>query len=97
MELKLKELRKLAGYKSAQALADALGIKRGTLASWESGARDIPMDKAIKLCDLLGCSLDQLCGRKPIDRIKYAYLDLSEGDRAKVEDFAEYLKKRPKD
>ena len=97
MELKLKELRKLAGYKSAQALADALGIKRGTLASWESGARDIPMDKAIKLCDLLGCSLDQLAGRKPIDRIKYTYQDLSEGDRAKVEDFAEYLKKRPKD
>lgn len=97
MKNKLQELRKLAGYKSAREFADALGVKRSTLASWESQIRAIPWETACRACDLLGCTLDQLVGREPIDRVKYAYLDLSEGDRAKVEDFAEYLKKRPKD
>lgn len=94
MELKLKELRKRAGYKSARLLADELGIPRGTIASWESGARDIPLDKAIEVCDLLDCTLDELAGRAPVDRVRYALVDLSDADAEKLADYAEYLKAR---
>ena len=94
MELKLQELRKLAGYKSAREFADALGVKRATLASWESGKRAMPWGYACKACDLLGCSLDQLIGREPINRIQYAVVELDESERARVAEFAEFLKGR---
>ena len=97
MDLKLQELRKLAGYRSAREFAAALGVKRATLASWESSNRAMPWEMAIKACDLLGCSLDQLVGREPIDRVKYAVIDLDDSERAQVAEYAEFLKKRKQD
>lgn len=97
MENKLQELRKLAGYKSAREFADALGVKRSTLASWESQIRAIPWETACRACDLLGCTLDQLVGREPIDRVKYAVIDLNDSERARVAEFAEFLKERKQD
>lgn len=94
MNLKLQELRRLAGYKTARDLADAMGVNRATLASWESGKRAMPWGAAIKACDLLGCTLDQLVGREPIDRVKYAVIDLDESERARVAEYAEFLKQR---
>lgn len=94
MELKLKELRKLAGYKSARELAERLHVAPSTVASWEIGLRDMPLSRAVELCNVLGCSLEELAGRAPVDRLKNACDDLSELDREKLADFAEFLKKR---
>ncbi len=63
MQLQLKQLRKAAGYKSMQSMADALGIKYATYKSWESGERNMSFPQACMVADLLNCSLDELAGR----------------------------------
>lgn len=45
---RLKELRKALGFKNQQEFADALNIKRGTIANYEIG-RNEPIDAVITL------------------------------------------------
>ncbi|MDI6871197.1 MAG: LexA family transcriptional regulator [Bacillota bacterium] len=59
---RLKELRE--GRQLLQKeLADALGISRNTLASWETGHRTPEMSAVQRLADYFGVSLDYLLGR----------------------------------
>ncbi|MBQ1916989.1 MAG: helix-turn-helix transcriptional regulator [Lachnospiraceae bacterium] len=46
-----------------QQVADYLGCQREVYRRYEKGTRDIPIDFAIKLCDLYKVSLDYLVGR----------------------------------
>lgn len=48
MNERLKELRKALGFKNQQDFADALNIKRGTIANYEIG-RNEPIDAVITL------------------------------------------------
>ena len=48
MNERLKELRKALGFKNQQDFADALNIKRGTIANYEIG-RNEPIDAVIAL------------------------------------------------
>ena len=48
MNERLKELRKALGFKNQQEFADALNIKRGTIANYEIG-RNEPIDAVITL------------------------------------------------
>lgn len=48
MNERLKELRKVLGFKNQQSFADALNIKRGTIANYEIG-RNEPIDAVITL------------------------------------------------
>jgi len=48
MNERLKELRKELGFKNQQEFADALNIKRGTIANYEIG-RNEPIDAVITL------------------------------------------------
>lgn len=66
MKLKLQELRKLAGYKSAKAYADHMGYSPSTYTHYEQGSASMPFSVALEICDDLNCSLDQLIGREPI-------------------------------
>lgn len=91
MDLKLKELRRLAGYRSMRSLAEKLGVPTSTYASWECGTRAIPLDKAVEVAELLGCSLDEMTGRKPIDKIRYYFIELPGDEQEKVIEYAEYL------
>ena len=48
MHERLKKLRKMLGFKNQQSFADALNIKRGTIANYEIG-RNEPIDAVITL------------------------------------------------
>lgn len=61
-QLKLKELRKAAGFATQKAFADFLGIKERKYASWERGEVGIPLEDAFMLCQALKCTPNDLCG-----------------------------------
>ena len=60
---RIKNERKIAGFRSQGALAEALGFSaeyRQLIAAWESGA-DVPsLANALKLCELFNCELGYL-------------------------------------
>lgn len=58
----LKELRKKAGLKQ-QEVAEQAGIKLSTYRTWEQGvAKKIPLEAACSICEVLGCTPNDLCG-----------------------------------
>lgn len=63
--------RKRAGYTQA-SLAEALGIDRGRLANWETGAIWPSAAWLPKLADLIGCSIDDLYERPAEDIVPRA-------------------------
>lgn len=64
METKLMELRKAAGYSNRDDFAAAIKVKPDTYKTWENGKVTINVQQACMLSDFLGCSLDDLIGRK---------------------------------
>ena len=64
MKLRLKELRKAAGYSNRDDFAAACGIPAPTYKSWETGTRNIKLADAVAIADFLGCTLDELAGRE---------------------------------
>lgn len=62
----LQKCREKAGYKSAAAFAKKVGENTNTYTNYEQGNRAIPIWKACKFADALGCSLDVMCGRSDI-------------------------------
>ena len=54
--------RRAAGL-TQEEVASKLGVSRQTVGKWESGRAIPELEKLIALCDLLGCSLDELVGR----------------------------------
>ena len=61
-QLRLKELRKAAGFATQKAFADYLGIKERKYASWERGEVGIQLEDAFMLCAALKCTPNDLCG-----------------------------------
>lgn len=61
MKLMLKELRKAAGL-SQQDLADALGMPCRTYGSYEREERSINLKLASDICNVLGCTPNDLVG-----------------------------------
>lgn len=61
-QLRLKELRKAAGFATQKEFADYLGIKERKYASWERGEVGIPLEDAFVLCEALKCTPNDLCG-----------------------------------
>ncbi|MFT3951489.1 MAG: helix-turn-helix transcriptional regulator [Oscillospiraceae bacterium] len=51
-----------------QALADRLYINRSTYSSYETGARQIPLDMLTKLADIYDTSVDYLMGRTDVKK-----------------------------
>lgn len=68
MELKLRMLRKDKGYTQEQ-LAKAINATKRQVGAWERGENDIPMDSAVLIADLLGCSIDDIAGRRVNGRV----------------------------
>jgi len=100
MELQLKRLRKEFGYKTQGELAVALGVPERRYASWERGEVMMNLEQACRICDVLGCTLDELVGRgfsKPITNyadegqrhLDEVYGALSDEGREKVVGYAE--------
>lgn len=63
----LQELRKQAGYRTAPEFARAMDIPESTYARYESSPDKIPLDKAWRLADVFGCSIDAIVGRERIE------------------------------
>lgn len=56
----LQFLRHLREYMTQEDLAEKMNISRQTISKWELDAAQPEMDKAIELCRLFNCSLDNL-------------------------------------
>lgn len=65
LELQLKRLRKLAGFKTQADMAKALGVPNRRYESWEREEAMMSLEQAYKVTEILGCTLDELVGREP--------------------------------
>lgn len=60
--LRLKQLRKKAGIRSQREMAERVGEKERTYASWERGEVTMNLEQAYNVCIVLGCTLNELVG-----------------------------------
>ena len=60
----LQRLRKAAGFSSAVAFAEKVGINKNTYTQYEQGISGLSYERAWELADALECSLDELGGRE---------------------------------
>lgn len=58
----ISERRRAVGL-TQEEVATRLGVSRQTVGKWESGRATPELEKLVALCDLFGCSLDELAGR----------------------------------
>ena len=67
-QIRLRQLRLKAGYKSQNDLATALGITQPTVGSWESGAR-VPRHETLQeLARFFDVSIDYLLGTETTEQ-----------------------------
>ena len=71
----LQYLRRLSGNMTQEALAEKLNVSRQTISKWEMDSAQPEMDKAIELCRIFNCSLDNLF-REEMNAREKAYSDL---------------------
>lgn len=68
----LQHLRKMTRNMTQEALADKLNVSRQTISKWEMDAALPEIDKAIELCSVFSCTLDNLF-REELDALDPAY------------------------
>lgn len=71
----LQYLRRLSKNMTQEMLAEKLNVSRQTVSKWEMNAAQPEIDKAIELCRIFNCTLDNLF-REEMDRRSDAYSDL---------------------
>ncbi len=71
----LQYLRQLHANMTQESLAEKLNVSRQTVSKWEMDAANPEMDKALELCRVFSCSLDQLF-REEMDKRSDAYTNL---------------------
>lgn len=71
----LQHLRRLGGDMTQETLAEKLNVSRQTVSKWELDVAQPEMDKAIELCRLFSCTLDNLF-REELDACDSAYSHL---------------------
>ena len=71
----LQYLRQLSAGMTQEALAEKLSVSRQTISKWEMDAANPEMDKALELCKVFNCSLDNLF-RDEMDQCSSAYTNL---------------------
>lgn len=93
----LQELRKQAGYRTAPEFARAMDIPESTYARYESSPDKIPLDKAWRLADVFGCSIDAIVGRERIEvgdarsEVQRTYDNLSPDSRGALDKYLAFL------
>ena len=68
----LQYLRRLSGNMTQEALAEQLNVSRQTVSKWEMDAAQPEMGKALELCKVFSCTLDNLF-REELDKCDSAY------------------------
>lgn len=71
----LQYLRRLSCEMTQEALAEKLNVSRQTISKWELDMVQPDIDKAIELCKLFSCSLDNLF-REELNACDDAYTNL---------------------
>ena len=71
----LQYLRQLSKNMTQEALADKLNVSRQTISKWEMDAANPEMEKALEICRIFNCSLDNLF-REEMDKRNDSYSDL---------------------
>ena len=71
----LQYLRQLSSNMTQESLAEKLNVSRQTISKWEMDAANPEMEKAIELCRLFNCSLDNLF-REDLDKRSDKYTNL---------------------
>ncbi len=71
----LQYLRQLSAGMTQEALAEKLNVSRQTISKWEMDAAIPEMEKALELCKVFNCSLDNLF-REEMDQRSSAYTNL---------------------
>ena len=71
----LHYFRQLSTGMTQEALAEKLNVSRQTISKWEMDAANPEMDKALELCKVFNCSLDNLF-REEMDQRSSAYTNL---------------------
>ena len=79
MKTQLQAMRKRAGFKSAKAFAEHIGMAVGTYTDYEQGRRMFTLEKACEFARELDCTLDSLAAcrhrqlrRPPMTSVKQA-------------------------
>lgn len=67
----LQMARKAAGFKSARAFADHLGISKDTYTGYEQGRIAFSTEQAWNFAEALGCDINELVGFEPLERRSY--------------------------
>lgn len=102
MQTKLQEFRKAAGFKSAKAFAEHLGMNPRTYTNYEQGRSGMDIELLWSFADFFGCTVDELIGRSvptpsmadPIQRaIADAYEQMNEQGRSRLAEHAEMMAK----
>jgi len=70
----LQYLRKLRSM-AQEELAEKIDVSRQTVSKWESGSAYPEMEKVVALCNLFGCTMDQLM-REELNKKRDAYSDI---------------------
>ena len=71
----LQYLRQLSAGMTQEDLAEKLNVSRQTVSKWEMDAANPEMEKALELCKVFNCSLDNLF-RDEMDQCSSAYTNL---------------------
>lgn len=71
----LQYLRRLSGNMTQEVLAERLNVSRQTVSKWEMDAAQPEMAKALELCRIFSCTLDNLF-REDLDACDSAYTNL---------------------
>lgn len=61
--MRLRHFRKAKGWNQSE-LAEKIGSTLRIISSYERGETEVPLSVAVRLCEVLGCTLDELAGRK---------------------------------
>lgn len=104
MENSLRKIRKAAGYKSARAFAESIGMPATTYAKYEQAADDgevsMPLKSAWAIADALGCTIDALVGREEVPDLgmrgdmQRRYDALSDDNKELVDGFVTMIEDR---
>lgn len=95
----LQRLRRDAGYRSAQAFAEELGIPRSTYTHYEQCPDGpdtcIPVKAAWRIADALGSTIDLVVGRADVDAdpapVQTFYNSLSGSGRDRMDEYMKLL------
>ena len=71
----LQYLRQLGGNMTQESLAEKMNVSRQTISKWEMDTANPEMDKALELCKVFNCTLDNLF-RDEMDKRSDKYTNL---------------------